>query len=164
LAGDLDRAASAVRRWIAADPGHLFLSVDSYLRIVRCWVAAMSGDNPATAAIEAEKVLVTTLLEPPRSGIAFNFVLVADMFLAAGMPDRAGAALDRAEWSIDAHGQRFAESLLLLSRARLLQATGEPDAVVRVMAEKAKTLSVDRGALLIARRADEFLAGLTAPG
>ncbi|MGC4856977.1 BTAD domain-containing putative transcriptional regulator [Micromonospora sp. DT4] len=163
MAGDHDWAGRVVRRWTAADPGHLVLSVDSYLSIARCWVRAMSGREPAKAATEAENVLVTTLLDPPRSGIAFHYGLIADMFLAAGMTDRARAVLERAEWSLDAHGQRFAEGMLLLSRARLLHATGEPDVVVRAAAEKARTLSADSGAHLIARRADEFLAGLASP-
>ncbi|MEU5786071.1 ATP-binding protein [Micromonospora lupini] len=163
MAGDLDWAGRVVRRWTAADPGHLFLSVDSYLRIARCWVRALSGREPAKAATEAENVLVTTLLDPPRSGIAFHYGLIVDMFLAAGMTDRARAVLDRAEWSLDAHGQRFAEGMLLLLRARLLHATGEPYVAVRAAAEKARTLSADSGAHLIARRVDEFLAGLASP-
>ncbi|MGW4059369.1 ATP-binding protein [Amycolatopsis sp. NPDC004747] len=160
MAGDLDQAARATRRWIAADPGHLFLSVDSYLRITWCWVRALTGQDPAGAAVEAEQVLVTTLLDPVRFGIAFHYGLIVDMFLAAGMTEQARAALERAEWFLEAHGQRYAEGLLLLLRARLLHADGEPDAVVRAAAEKARTLSAERGAHLFARRTDEFLAGL----
>ncbi|OXM59296.1 AAA family ATPase [Amycolatopsis vastitatis] len=163
MAGDLDQATRAARRWIAADPGHIFLSVDSYLRITWCWVRALTGHDPAEAAAEAEQVLVTTLLDPPRFGIAFHYGLIVDMFLAAGMTEQARAALERAEWFLQAHGQRYAEGLLLLLRARLLHAAGEPDVVVRAAAEKARTLSIERGAHLFARRTEEFLAGLPAP-
>ena len=163
MARDLDQATRAARRWIAADPGHLFLSVDSYLRITWCWARALTGHEPAEAAAEAEKVLVTTLLDPARFGIAFHYGLIVDMFLAAGMTDQARAALERAEWFLEAHGQRYAEGLLLLLRARLLHAAGEPDVVVRAAAEKARTLSVERGAHLFARRTGEFLAGLASP-
>jgi len=163
MAGDLEQATRATRRWSAADPGHRFLSVDSYLRITSCWVRALSGHDPAQAAAEAEQVLVTTLLDPPRFGIAFHYGLIVEMFLAAGMTGQARAALERAEWFLKTHGQRYAQGLLLLLRARLLHAAGEPDAVVRAAAEKARTLSVERGAHLFARRTDEFLAGLARP-
>ena len=158
MAGDLGQAARATRRWSAADPGHLVPSVDSYLGITSCWVRALSGRDPAQAAAEAEQVLVTTLLDPPRFGIAFHYGLVVEMFLAAGMTEQARAALERAEWFLDAHGQRYAEGLLLLLRARVLHAAGESDAVVRAAAEKARALSVERGARLFARRTEEFLA------
>lgn len=143
-----------------ADPGHVFLSVDSYLKIADCWARAMAGRDPAGAAVDAEEVLVTTLIDPPRSNVAFHYGLVVEMFLAGGMVRPAHAALERAEWFLDAHGQRYAEGLLLLLRARVLHAAGEPDAVVRAAAGKARNLSVERGALLFARRTDEFLAGL----
>jgi DNA-binding SARP family transcriptional activator len=161
MAGDLGWAARAVRRWTMADPGHLFLSVDSYLRIADCWARAVAGEDPAGAAAEAEEVLVTTLIDPPRSNVAFHYGLIVDMYLAGDMISQARATLERAEWFLGAHGQRYAEGLLLLLRARVLHATGEPDAVVRAAAEKARNLSVERGALLFARRTDEFLAGLT---
>jgi tetratricopeptide (TPR) repeat protein len=160
MAGDLDQATRAARRWIAADPGHLFHSVDSYLRITWCWVRALTGHEPAEAAVEAEKILVTTLLDPVRFGIAFHYGLIVDMFLAAGMTEQARAALERAEWFLEAHNQRYAEGLLLLLRARLLHAAGEPHVVVRAAAGKARALSVERGAHLFARRTEEFLAGL----
>lgn len=163
MAGDLEQAERATRRWVAADPGHFFPSVDSYLTITSCWVRALTGRDPAQAAAEAEAVLVTRLLDPPRFGIAFHYGLIVEMFLAGGMTDQARAALERAEWFLEAHGQRYAEGLLLLLRARLLHAAGEPDAVVRAAAEQARTLSLERGAHLFARRTDEFLAGLARP-
>jgi hypothetical protein len=61
---------------------------------------------------------------------------------------------------LDDYGQRYAEGLLLLFRARVLHARGEPVAVVRAAAEKARALSAERGAHLFARRAEEFLATL----
>jgi hypothetical protein len=160
MVGDLGWAAGALRGWTVADPGHVFLSVDSYLRIADCWARAMAGQDPAGAAAEAEEVLITTLIDPPRSNVAFHYGLVVEMFLAGGGVSPARAALERAEWFLDAHGQRYAEGLLLLLRARVLHAAGEPDAVVRAAAGKARSLSVERGALLFARRTDEFLAGL----
>jgi tetratricopeptide (TPR) repeat protein len=160
MAGDLDWAVRAVRRWIEVDPGHLFLSVDSYLRIADCWTRAMAGEDPAGAAAEAEEVMVTTLIDPPRSNVAFHYGLIVDMFLAGGMIGQARAALERAEWFLDAHGQRYAEGLLLLLRARLLHAADEPRPIVRAAADRARTLSVESGAHLFARRTDEFLSGL----
>ena len=82
------------------------------------------------------------------------------MHLVAGSVDEAAAALDRADFYLNAYGQRYPEGLLLLLRARLLQARGEPIAVVRAAAEVARTLSVDREARLFADRAERFLAEL----
>ncbi|MDT3445844.1 hypothetical protein [Pseudofrankia sp. BMG5.37] len=45
---------------------------------------------------------------------------------------------------------------MLLLRARLLR--GEPVAVVRAAAERARALSIEREAYLFAHRAEEFLA------
>jgi len=84
------------------------------------------------------------------------------MWLAAGAPDEAVAALDRADACLDAYGQRYPEGLILLLRARVLQARGEPVAVVRTAGEKARALSAEREAHLFARRAEKFLAELNA--
>jgi len=43
---------------------------------------------------------------------------------------------------------------------RLLQAGGEPVAVVRAAAEKTRALSTERGAHAFARRSEEFMAEL----
>lgn len=158
MVGDPQWAAHAAKQWIAADPEHLFRSVDSYLRVTWCWMRALTGHDPAAAATEAGKVVDERLVDPPRLGVAFHFGLVVDMFLAAGNTELAGATLARAEWFLDAHSQRYAEGLLLLLRARLLRGRGEPGPVVRAAADKARALSKDRGAHLFARRAEVFLA------
>ncbi|BCB76552.1 hypothetical protein GCM10022251_22660 [Phytohabitans flavus] len=160
MVGDPALGRRAVERWLAADPEHLFVHVDPYLRQTSCWTRALTGDDPAGAAAEAEKLLVATLLDPPRWGIAFYYGLVAEMLLAAGMPVEAAAVLDRADWFLDAQGQRYAEGLLLLLRAQVLLARGEPVAVVRAAAEQARQLSVERGAHLFAHRAEGFLSKL----
>ncbi len=82
------------------------------------------------------------------------------MWLASGMPDEAVKALDRADHALEAYGQRYAEGLVLLLRARLLHARGEPDAIVRAAAEKARDRSDVRESHLFARRARDFLATL----
>jgi ATP/maltotriose-dependent transcriptional regulator MalT len=82
------------------------------------------------------------------------------MWLAAGMTDKAGTAIDRANQALEANGQRYAEGLVRLLRARLLRARGEPVDVVRAAAEEARAWSTDREAHLFARRAQEFLAEL----
>jgi hypothetical protein len=69
----------------------------------------------------------------------------------------AAAALDRADSFVATYGQRYAEGFLLLLRARLMQARGEPAAAVRATAERARVLSNERGAHLFARRAQELL-------
>ncbi|GAA1852032.1 ATP-binding protein [Asanoa iriomotensis] len=160
LAGDPAWAMRAARQGIATDPGFTFVFLGSYQRLARCWARAVTGDDPAAAAAEAEAIIASTLLDPPRSGVATWYGLLAEMWLAAGMPAAAAAALDRADALLDLRGQRYAEGLVLLLRARLMRACGEPVEAVRAAAERARALSVARGAHLFARRADELLRGL----
>lgn len=164
MAGDLAWSRRASDRWIAADPEYFFKNVYPYLRVTSCWTRALSGDDPAAAAAEAEATISADLLDPPRFGVAFHYGLVADMLLAAGLPTQAAVVLDRADRMIDADGQRYAEGLLLLLRARALRARGEPAAIVRAAAENARVLSAERGAHLFARRCGEFLSTLAREG
>ncbi|MGH3248618.1 MAG: AAA family ATPase [Trebonia sp.] len=159
MAGDPAWSRRASERWIAADPHHVFSNVDVFLRMTWCWTRALSGDDPAAAA-EAEATADAELLDPLRCNPAFFYGLAAEALLAVGLPARASAVLDRADRMLDDYGQRYAEGLLLLFRARLLHACGEPAAVVRAAAEKARALSAERGAHLFAHRAEEFLATL----
>jgi hypothetical protein len=157
MAGDTGWALTAAEPWTAADPQHLHSNVDPYLRITTCWARALTGDDPAGAAAEADRILTTTLVDPPRFGLAFHDGLIADMLLSAGMPGEAAAALDRADQYLDDYGQRYAEGLLLLLRARQLWAHGESASVVREIGKRAVALSNERGAHLFARRTEEFL-------
>ena len=158
MAGDTGWALAATEPWTAAGPEHLQLNVDPYLGITACWTRALTGSDPAGDAAEASRILTTTLVDPPRFGLTFHHGLIADMLLSARMPAEASTALDNADRYLDSHGQRYAEGLLLLLRARQLRARGEPAAVVRETAERALALSTERGAHLFARRAREFLA------
>ncbi|MBK3578804.1 hypothetical protein JHN63_34400 [Streptomyces sp. MBT65] len=72
----------------------------------------------------------------------------------------ASAALDQADWAVDTYGQRYAEGLLLILRARVLRARGEPDTTVRAVAEGARALCEEREAHLFARRVKELMSGL----
>ena len=160
LIGDPGSALRTAERGIAVDPEFRFVFQGTYLRLVRCWARAMTGQDPAGAAAEAETLITTNLLDPPRSCVATWFGLLGEMRLAAGQPDEAAAALDRADWALDTFGQRYPEGLILLIRARQLRARGEPVAIVRAAAEQARSLSVEREAHLFARRAEELLATL----
>jgi len=82
------------------------------------------------------------------------------MRLAAVQPVEAARALDSAERYLNLYGQRYAEGLILLTRARLMHVRGVPVALVRAAAERARTLSVERETHLFARRAAEFLRQL----
>jgi tetratricopeptide (TPR) repeat protein len=158
LAGDPAWALRAASRGIAQDPEFSFVFLGSYQRLARCWARAVTSGDPG-AAVEAEKIIAVALLDPPRSGLATWCGLLSEMWLAAGRLDEAAAALDRADSFIAAYDQRYAEGLLLLLRARLMQARGEPVADVRAAAERARTLSTGREAHLFARRAQQLLSG-----
>ncbi|GIF25479.1 hypothetical protein Ate02nite_82090 [Paractinoplanes tereljensis] len=162
MAGDAAWAMHATERWVAASADLPGVAQEVYIRLDWHWARAHTGDDPAGNAAEAEHLLAETLRDPPRWGLAYWYGLVAEMWLTARMPDRAATALDRADQAVTAHGQRYAEGLLLLLRARLLHARGEPVDVVRAAAEKARVRSSERGAHLFARRAEEFLADLAA--
>ena len=56
------------------------------------------------------------------------------------------------------YGQRYAEGLLLLLKARPLEARGAPLTAVRAAAEQACTRSTACEAHLFARRAERFLS------
>ncbi|NMO54000.1 AAA family ATPase [Actinoplanes sp. TBRC 11911] len=162
LAGHPDWARRAADRGIAVDPEATFVFLGAYQRLGRCWARAVSGEDPAAAATEAAEIIAGTLLDPPRSGVATWYGLLAEMWLAAGRPAAAAAALDRAGALLDTHGQRYPEGFLLLMRARLARARGEPESAVRAVAESARALSVARGAHLFARRAEKLAGGLHA--
>ncbi|MFG1996401.1 ATP-binding protein [Actinoplanes sp. NPDC048988] len=155
---DPDWAARSVARWIAGDPQD-YAHVDHYLRLTRHWARARAGDDPAGAAAAALKT-VTSLLDPPQWGVSFHYALIGEMWLMAGRPAEATAALDQAEHYQNLFGQRYAEGLLLLLRARVLAASGEPAEAVKAAAERARALSAERGAHLFARRAGDLLAEL----
>ena len=160
LTGDPEWGLRAAERGIAVDPGFSFTFFGAYLRLARCWARALTGDDPAGAAAEAQRILTTVLLDPPRSNVPTWYGLLGEMWLAAGALTEAEAALDQADRFIEEHGQRYAEGLLLLLRAALLRARGEPAAVVREVAERARALSAGQEAYLFVRRAEDLLADL----
>ncbi|WP_416960851.1 ATP-binding protein [Streptomyces sp. Agncl-13] len=163
MAGDTAWTMHATERWVAASADLPGVAQEAYIRLDWYWARALTGDDPAGAAAKAEHLLAATLLDPPRWGLAYWYGLIAEMWLAAEMPDKAATALDQADQAdqaIKAHGQRYAEGLLLLLRARLLHARGEPVDVVRAAADEARARSGERGAHLFARRAERFLADL----
>ncbi|GII59851.1 ATPase AAA [Planotetraspora thailandica] len=158
--GDPVWALREAERGIAADPEFSFVVLGTYQRLARCWARAVTGQDPAGAAAEAERIITAHLVDPPQSCVATWHGLLGEMRLAAGTTAAAATALDLAEHYLDAYGQRYSEGLILLQRARLLQALGEPVPVVRDAAEKARALSTERGAHLFAHRAEKFLAEL----
>lgn len=161
LVGDPVRVMSATERGLAADPDFSFAFFGTYVRLARWWARAMTGQDPAGAAAEVERLIATNLLNPPRSCVATWLGLLGEIYLAAGSLDEADAALDRADRCLDTYGQRYPEGLILILRARLMHARGEPLPAVRAAAEKARSLSIEREAFLFARRADGMLAELS---
>ncbi|MEU3342733.1 BTAD domain-containing putative transcriptional regulator [Streptomyces sp. NPDC006668] len=159
MAGDAETARRAGERWVAAGLARLGAQIDHYIRQSWCWARALTGEDPAGAAAEAEELLAAHLLDPPQWGIAYHYGLIAEMWLAAGSPDRAADALDRADQAMWDYGQRYAEGLLLLLKARLLQARGAPPTAVRAAAERAYTQATACEAHLFARRAERLFSG-----
>jgi hypothetical protein len=161
MAGNATAVMRAAERWMSSGADRTAGPQFVYVRLDWLWARAHLGDDPAGAAAEAEELVAAALVNPPRFGLAYHYGLLAEMWLAAGMTDEAATALGRADQALDTHGQRYAEGLLALLHARLRHARGEPVDLVRAAAERARTLSGERGAHLFAHRAEEFLATLT---
>ncbi|EXG82269.1 ATP-binding protein [Cryptosporangium arvum] len=155
-ANDPAWALRAAERGLVTDSDLVFPTLRTHQRLARHWAHAATGRDPARAAAEAEELILTTLADPPLRSVAGWYGALTEMWLAAGDLARAAAALDRAEHFLRIGGQRDAEGHLLLVRARLLRAEGEPAAVVRAATERARALCVAREAHLFARRADEL--------
>jgi DNA-binding SARP family transcriptional activator/tetratricopeptide (TPR) repeat protein len=157
LAGDPERAQYAAQRGIDADPEPSFVFLGTYQRLARCWARAVTGQDPAGAAAEARGLIDTALHDPPRSGLATWHALLADMYMAGGNLTDAAASLDRAATHLDTYGQRYPEGLVLLLRARLMQAGGASTDQVRAALERARDVSNEREAYLFSQRADMLL-------
>jgi tetratricopeptide (TPR) repeat protein len=162
-AGDFAWALRAAETAVNADPDFSFTFSGSYPRLARHWAKAMSGDDPGTAAAAMERIIETALVDPPRSNLATWYALLAEIRLCGDDPAAAMTALDRAETLIDRHGERYAEGLVLLIRAKALRACGDVRSAARA-AHRALTLSRERGALLFATRAGDLLAELPRQG
>ncbi|MEV4380440.1 BTAD domain-containing putative transcriptional regulator [Streptosporangium sp. NPDC049644] len=160
IVGDPAAALRSAERGIAVDPDFSYVFLGTYQRLARCWARAVTGDDPTGAATQAERIIETNLLNPVRSCVSTWYALLGEMRLAAGEPQKAAAALDRADHYLRAYGQRYQEGLLLLLHARLLRAQGKPRVMVRAAAEQARRLSAEREAHLFVQRADTFLARL----
>ncbi|GAB3065703.1 hypothetical protein GCM10027053_31150 [Intrasporangium mesophilum] len=156
-AGDPAWAARAADTAIAVDPEFSFSFSGSYPRLARQWALAMSGDDAGAAAAEAERIIAATLVDPPRSNLAIWYALLAEMQLAAGDPRAATSSLDKAETFIAAYGERYAEALVLLIRAKTLHGLGAAEPEVLAAARRASDLARNREAHLFAARAADFL-------
>lgn len=158
--GDPQLALRAAERGIAVDPGFSFVFLGTYQRLARCWALAITrADRDAIG--EARRLITANLLNPPRSCVATWYALLGEMLMAVDQIDDADVALNRAQWCLDAYGQRYPEGLLGVLRARVMQARGEPTSAVRSVALAARTLSAQREAGLFVARADRLLDELS---
>ncbi|WP_243060321.1 BTAD domain-containing putative transcriptional regulator [Nocardioides sp. SR21] len=159
-AGDPRWALRVAEATIATDPDFAFSFSGAYTRLARHWARAMTGGNAAAEADQVETIIAATLVDPPRSNLATWYALLAEMHLVAGDAPAAMAALDRAEAAIAVHGERYAEGLVLLMRARTLRDSAASPAEVRAAARHAVTISRSREAHLFATRATDLLGEL----
>jgi DNA-binding SARP family transcriptional activator/tetratricopeptide (TPR) repeat protein len=162
LAGDASWASQVASRALSVDPEWSFGFLGLYVRLGMCWARAVSGDSAAEMATAAQQMVSGAMENPPASGLPTWYCLIAEMRLAAGQLDEASQAMDKADHYFTSYGQRYAEGLLVLLRAQLMKARGVPAPLVRATAERARTLSVERGAGLFARRAEAFSASVGA--
>ncbi|WP_285596719.1 AAA family ATPase [Kineosporia sp. NBRC 101731] len=159
VVGDAGWALRAARRGIAADPDFSFFSLGTYLRLAQHWALAMTGQDPAAAADQAEHLIVANLSSPARTCVSTWYALLGEMRMAARDLDKAAAAVDRAEDSLERYGQRSSEGLIRLLRAKVMAARGD-HRTARHHAEQARDVAFGQGAHLFVRRTDHFLADL----
>ncbi|MET8945642.1 BTAD domain-containing putative transcriptional regulator [Streptomyces sp. NPDC004542] len=162
VTGDPQWALRAAERGIAADPHFSFVSLGTYLRLAQYWALATTGQGPADAADAAERLIRTHLANPVRTCVSTWYALLGEMHIAAGSPDKAGAALDRADEYLERYGQRPTEALIILVRAQLHFADGDTRGAAS-LADRARTVALRQGAHLFAQRADRLLARTGAP-
>ncbi|MEU7836843.1 hypothetical protein [Nonomuraea sp. NPDC049129] len=84
--GDPVEALRVTELGTAADPGLSFAYLGTYQRLAQCWALTLTGDDPAGTTAEAEQIIATDLLDPPRSCVATWFGLLGEMRLARGEP------------------------------------------------------------------------------
>ncbi|WP_248294457.1 AAA family ATPase [Actinoplanes sp. TBRC 11911] len=155
-AGDFAWALRAAETAIKADPDFSFTFSGSYPRLAKHWALAMSGADPVACAAEVERIIETKLVDPPRSNLATWYALLAEIHLRADDPTAAMTALDKAASFIEAYGERYAEGLVLLIRAKAFQAGGNVESAEHA-ARRALVLSQEREAHLFAARANDLL-------
>ncbi|SNY25937.1 ATP-binding protein [Paractinoplanes atraurantiacus] len=156
VAGDPGWASRCAERSIAVDPERSFLFLGTYPRLARWWALGMTSRRP-DAAGKLDQLITDSLLDPPRSSMTTWYAALAELLMAGGQVEKAAGALDRAERAVKTYGERHSEGMILLLRARLLHVRGEPAAVVRAAAERARDLSAEREAHLFAQRAESLL-------
>ena len=159
VVGDPAWALRAAQRGVAVDPQFSFVSLGTYLRLAQCWALALTGQEPAAAADEAERLIRSYLVSPTRTCVSTWYALLGEMRIAAGDLDRAASALDSAEDHLERHGQRSAEALIILVRAQLALAASDDDRAA-ALADKARSVATEQGAYLFVQRADKLLDSL----
>jgi hypothetical protein len=164
VADDAEWALHVTTKGMAADPELSFGFFGMYQQLARHWALAVTGRDPSGSAAEVNRLITENLLDPPRSDIATWYGLLAEMHLLCQEWDLAADALDHADEALERYGQRYSEGLILLMRARLLQARGEPISAVIAAAKAAREHSTNHEAHLFALRADDFLVGLRTHG
>jgi DNA-binding SARP family transcriptional activator len=159
-AGEPEWAKDVGGRSMAADPDFAFVFLGTYQRMAYWWGRALLGEEPDEAAARIGELIASMPADPPRSGMATWYTLLAEVLLVCGRVDEAGAALDRADHYLETYGQRYCEGLTLLLRARCLHAGGADAGTVRAAIERARRLATEREAFLFVQRADAFEATL----
>ena len=143
VAGDVSWTREVAAKSIEADPDFTFAFSGAYPRLARLWAAGLSDPAPTVSASEMEHLIDGYLSRPRRSNLATWHALRAEVLVAGDQASAAMAALDEAEQVIEAHGERYAECLVLLVRARAMALRGDSESSVRAVAERGLALARD---------------------
>jgi ATP/maltotriose-dependent transcriptional regulator MalT len=134
--------------------------MDTFVGVADAWARAHLGTTAQERRAAAGALRALDEDRPPGwSGGGMWTVLLAEAWFAAGDPQEALAALDRAEAEARSRGQRHVLSFAGLVRARVLLATGTagPEEV-RALADRTRTEALAQGGRLVADRVERLLA------
>jgi hypothetical protein len=151
MLGDREWALQASGIGIAADPERSFVFLGVHSHLHHGWARALLGEpEEGIASMQA------TIAAEPNYGMVTSHVLwaalLADALLEAGRLDEVGSALEAADDMVRNNGQRYAEPLNLLVRARYLHARGEPqESVQAAFNDAAQRARESESTMLLAR-------------
>ncbi|HEY5857704.1 MAG TPA: BTAD domain-containing putative transcriptional regulator [Aldersonia sp.] len=160
MVGDREWAMRVSAIGLAADPERTFVFLGVHPELHNGWARALLGEpDQGIASMRA------TIDAEPNYGMLTSHVLwatlLADALLETGRLDEVGPALDAADAMVRRNGQRYADPVTLLVRARYLHARGEPEDAVRaafeVAAQRAREAESTTLLARIERCAEELL-------
>ncbi len=156
---DLERAAAESQELMRLAEEHGLQDVRAKAMIFLGWATATRAD-PVAGRRLLEEGWTRQLAIGTNEDFPVYVSLLAEVLIAAGEPDAAGAALEQAELDFDRTGLWFWRSEVRRMRARAMLAAGREEERARALLRGALELAEEQGAAMLALRAATELARL----